>query len=267
MVSTTNECTRLIIAAKEKHLTRLSAKLEDLSTAPKSYWSILNRFLSNKKLPIIPPILLVDRVVSNFAEKTELFNSYFASQCTLVTNKSKLPSLEFKTGKRIEKITFTDDDINLIIKNLNVDKAYGWDNISIRMIKLCGKSIARPLSLIFQSILNDGVFPDDWKKIDIFPRHKKDSKNFIKNYRSISLLPIFSKVFERLIYISLYNYFSKTRVPVWFMPDDSCVANLLLITHEIYNSFDYNSSVDIRGVFLDISEAFDKVWHDGLIFE
>ena len=135
------------------------------------------------------------------------------------------------------------------------------------MIKPCGKSIARPLSLIFQSILNDGVFPDDWKKIDIFPRHKKDSKNFIKNYRSISLLPIFSKVFERLIYISLYNYFSKTRVPVWFMPDDSCVANLLLITHEIYNSFDYNSSVDIRGVFLDISEAFDKVWHDGLIFE
>ena len=149
------------IAAKEKHLTRLSAKLEDPSTGSKTYWSILNRFLSNKKLPIIPPILVDDRVVSNFAEKTELFNSYFASQCTPVTNKSQLPFLEFKTGKRIEKITFNDGDIYLIIKNLNVDKAYGWDNISIRMIKLCGKSIARPLSLIFQSMLNDGVFPDD----------------------------------------------------------------------------------------------------------
>ena len=51
------------------------------------------------------------------------------------------------------------------------------------------------------------------------------------------------------------------------MPGDSCVAQLLSITHEIYNSFDYNQSVDIRGVFLDISKAYDKVWHDGLIFK
>ena len=163
----------------------------------------LNRFLSNKNLPIIPPILVDDRVVSNFAKKTELFNSYFASQYTPVTNKSQLPSLEFKTGKKIEKITFTDDDIHLIIKNLNIDKAYEWVNISIRMIKLCGKSIARPLSLIFQSILNDGVFPDDWKKNNIVLCHKNDSKTLIKNYRPISLLPIFNKVFDRLIYNSL----------------------------------------------------------------
>ena len=52
-----------------------------------------------------------------------------------------------------------------MIKNLSVDKAYGWNKISIRMIKLCGKSIVRPLSLIFQSILNDGIFLDDWKKV------------------------------------------------------------------------------------------------------
>ena len=51
------------------------------------------------------------------------------------------------------------------------------------------------------------------------------------------------------------------------MPGDSCVAQLLSITHEIFNSFDYNPSVDIRGIFLDISKAFDKVWHDGLIFK
>ena len=51
------------------------------------------------------------------------------------------------------------------------------------------------------------------------------------------------------------------------MPGDSCVAQLLSITHEIFNSFDYNPSVDIRGIFLDISKAFDKVLHDGLIFK
>ena len=80
------------------------------------------------------------------------------------------------------------------------------------MIKLCGKSIARPLSLIFQSMLNDGVCPDDWEKSNIVPCHKKDSKSLIKNYRPISLLPIFSKVFERLVYNSLYNYFIQNKV-------------------------------------------------------
>ena len=57
LVNTANEYTRLIIAAKEKYLIRLSSKLEGPSTAPKTYWSILNRFLSNKKIPIIPPTL------------------------------------------------------------------------------------------------------------------------------------------------------------------------------------------------------------------
>ena len=51
------------------------------------------------------------------------------------------------------------------------------------------------------------------------------------------------------------------------MPGDSCIPQRLSITHEIFNSFDYNPSVDIRGIFLDISKAFDNVLHDGLIFK
>ena len=73
---------------KKKNLIRLSAKVKDPSIAPKTYWSILNRFLSNKKIPIIPPILVDDKVVSNFAEKAKVFNSYFVSQCTSVIYKS-----------------------------------------------------------------------------------------------------------------------------------------------------------------------------------
>ena len=163
LINTTNECSRLIIAAKEKNLIQLSAEFEDPSTAPKTYWSILNRFLSNKKIPIAPLILVNDTVVLNFAEKTELFNSYFASRCILVIHKNQLTSLEFKANERLEKITFTDDDINLITKTVSVDKVHGWDNISIRMIKLCGKSIA--LRSIFQSILYDGVFQMIGKKV------------------------------------------------------------------------------------------------------
>ena len=151
--------------------------------------------------------------------------------------KSQVPSLEFEASKRIEKITSTDDDINLIIKNLNIDKAHGWNKVSIRMVKLCGKSIVLPLNLIFQSILNDGVFPDDWKKSNVVPCHKKDSKNLIKNYRTNQPSSSLSKIFERLTYNSLYNYFIQntlfTKCQSGFMPGDSCVSQQLSITHEI----------------------------------
>ena len=93
----------------------------------------------------------------------------------------------------------------------------------------------------------------------------------IKNYRPISLLLIFNKVFEKLIFNSLFNYFIQnklfTECQSGFIPGDSCVAQLLSITHEIYKSFDCNPSYDIRGTFLDISKAFVKIWHKDLTFK
>ena len=75
------------------------------------------------------------------------------------------------------------------------------------MIKACDNLISLPLQIIFKSMINEGVFPKDWKKSNIVPVHKKESKNLITNYRLISLLPIFSKVFERLVFNALFNFF------------------------------------------------------------
>ena len=93
----------------------------------------------------------------------------------------------------------------------------------------------------------------------------------IKNCRPISLLLIFGKMFERVIYNSLFNYFQNNRLfppsQSGFLPGDSYIAELLSIIHKIQTAFDENSTVDVRGVFLVISKAFDKVWHDGIIFK
>ena len=92
-----------------------------------------------------------------------------------------------------------------------------------------------------------------------------------KNYRPISLLPVFGKMFQRVIYNSLFNYFQSNRLfTLWqsgVLPGDSCIAQLLSIILEIQTAFDENPTVDVRGVFLDLSKAFDKVWHDGIIFK
>ena len=78
-------------------------------------------------------------------------------------------------------------------------------------------------------------------------------------------------MFERVIYNSLFNYFQSNRLftpsQSGFLPGDSCIAQILSIIHEIQTAFDENLTVDVREVFLLLSKAFDKVWHDGIIFK
>ena len=110
-----------------------------------------------------------------------------------------------------------------------------------------------------------------WKKGNIIPVHKKESKNILKNYRPISLLPVFGKIFEKVIYNNLFSFFQENKF-LWdnrsgFRSGDSCISQLIAITHDIFKYFDGNPCLDTRGVFLDISKAFDKVWHDGLLYK
>ena len=85
----------------------------------------------------------------------------------------------------------------------------------------------------------------------------------VKNYRPISLLPIFGKMFERATYNSLLNYLHSNRLfstsESGFLLGDSCIAQFLSIIHQIQTAFDKNPFADVRGLFLDISKAFDKV--------
>ena len=152
----------------------MSAKLDNPKTVPKTYWSIINKFLSDKKTPIIPPVLVNGELVSDFKRKANLFNNYFASQCIPIKNGSKLPNFGSKTEKMLTSFDIQDDDIFPIIKNLNVDKTHGWDKLSIRMIKTWGNSITFSLKLIFKSIVIEGVFPEDWKQSNVVPIHKKE---------------------------------------------------------------------------------------------
>ena len=103
-------------------------------------------------------------------------------------------------------LSFSPSKLSKIIKELNPNKAHGQDNISIKMIQMCGESIITPLMLIIESSINSGQFPDSWKLGNVIPVHKKESKNVVKNYRPISLLPIFGKHSEKVIYNNLFEY-------------------------------------------------------------
>ena len=83
------------------------------------------------------------------------------------------------------------------------------------------------------------------------------------------MLPICSKIFERIIYNKTCNYLIDNNLisqnQSGFNRGDSCINQLISITHDILNSLD--EGLEVRGVFLDISKAFDKVWHKGLNYK
>ena len=105
---------------------------------------------------------------------------------------------------------------------------------------------------------DQSIFPSEWKKENVVPIHKKADKQCGRNYRPASLLPICSKVLERTIYNTMFTYFIENNLisenQSGFKPGDSCVNQLLAITHEIFPSVDDNC--EVRGVFHDISKSF-----------
>ena len=113
---------------------------------------------------------------------------FFAKQCSLITNSSKLPlHLHYLTDNRLSYVRFSQDGIAKIIQNLDPNKAHDHDNISIRMLKIYGSSIYKPLEMMFKQCIGTGVFPSEWKKGNIVSIHKKGDKQILKNYRPVSL--------------------------------------------------------------------------------
>ena len=223
---------------------------------------MLKIFLNNKKIPLIPPLFHENRFITDFKEKAELLNSFFSNQCSLLRNCSKLPAnLRYVTDKRLRTINFITDNIEKVIESLNSNKGHGHENISIRMLKICGNTICKLLELIFKLALTTGVFPSERKKGNIVLCYKKCDKQSIENYRPVSLLPVSGKFFERLIFNEMFSFFLANNLLApnqsGFKPGCSCINQLLSITHEIYSSFD--NGFEVRSVFLDISKAFDKV--------
>ena len=184
-------------SCKSKYYENISKKLCSKAIAAKYYWSLLKTMLNDKKVPCIPPIFHDNKFVTDFSKKADLFNSFFAKQCSIIENNSVLPSSTIPvTDQYLANIEFTKDDIKRIICKLDPNKAHGHDMISIRMLKVSGDAIIEPLFKIFKNCLKCGIFPDDWKKGNIVTIFKKGHKQNIKNYHPVSLLPIGSKIFR-----------------------------------------------------------------------
>ena len=201
---------------------------------------------------------------TNFKKKANLFNKYFSSKCNPLSNESKLSEDQtYITETKFSSFDIEDENIYKIIKTLDINRAHGHDEVSIRMLELCDKSIAKPLCIIFKNCKLKKAFPNPWKKANVVPIHIKGEKDLIKSYRPVSRVPILENFFKRLIFNSFLKCIDKNELfnpnQSGFRPFRSCVNELLFINHDFFSNCDCDTPKDIRAVFLDISKVFDKI--------
>ena len=192
-------------------------------------------------------------------------------QCCSVKTGSFLPKFQLRCDSIIENTEIDRQRALKLIRSLDSSKAQGCDNISIAMTKMCDAVIVEPLCMIFEKSLATGQYPSMWKKANIISVHKKGSRQCKSNYSPISLLPIFGKLFKKLLFDSMYNHLCTNGLisdqQSGFRPGDSTTNQLLSITHKIYTGFEESPSRETRAVFLNFSKAFDRVWHEGLLYK
>ena len=146
---------------KESYSYGLSVKLNNPQTSPKIYWSVIKSCYDGRKIPIIPPLSVNGKMITDFNEKANLFNKYFSFQCHPLPNDSKLPENQtYIKETKLSSFNIEDEDMYKTIRALDINKTHGHYEVSIRMLKLFDKSIIKTLSIIFNNCKRKNTFPN-----------------------------------------------------------------------------------------------------------
>ena len=190
-----------------------------------------------------------------------MFNTYFFSQF------SDRSSYDIEVDLRNDHHKFNDLefhalDVLLILKQTNSSKAAGPDGIDGILLKNCAASLAKPLTIMFNTSYVSGIIPEEWKLALVVPVHKKGEKDNVENYRPISLTSLVMKVFERCIQRELFAVCAPLLDPRQhgFVNYKSCTTQMIPFTNDLALALNNKSRSD--NVYFDFAKAFDSVSHD-----
>ena len=170
-------------------------------------------------------------------------------------------------GVSLKSIALTTDEVESVLKIVPVGKTSGPSGLSNRILRELSHELSIPYCSLFNQSFNTGSVPSSYKEANICPVPKKGDLSVLSNHRPISLLNSEDKVFERLIFEHFYNHLRDNNLfsslQSGFIPDDSTVNQLTFLYNVFCQALD--SGKEVRAVFCDISKAFDRVWHSGLL--
>ncbi len=257
----------MVSSAKSLHYDRVCKSLNETSSS-KNYWHILKQLLGRTVNNGIPTLTTQARIFDSDVLKSKLFLRQFSSKFKHDFVEDSVPNLQSRTEHSITNITVTSEKVRKLLQGLDSSKAGGEDGITNKMLKLVANSLDVPLCNLFNLFLSKGHFPSTWKLGIVVPIFKgKGSKCDPGNYRPVTLLNSVSKVFERSVYEVILNHLQRNNLlferQSGFLPGHDTQKQLIDIVHNILLNNEAGKAT--RGVFLDISGAFDSVPHYLLI--
>lgn len=261
-----NLVTKLIRTAKMDHLSNLTNKLTGCNSE-KEWWKLVKTICGTNQSTSIPALLSENETITCPRAKAELFNNFFANICNVdETNIPDVPDYE-PNDEVLNKIEISMQDVLDQLNQLDTSKATGPDGLGAKLIKNLKNELSVPIYILFKRSTESEVFPTCWKQANVIPIYKKGNRNEVGNYRPVSLLCIISKLLEKIVYKYTFNHVKSLITPdqSGFLPNHSTVTQLLELSHNMLKEMDEKKEMYI--LFCDISKAFDRTSHKGLLIK
>ena len=257
-----------------------STKFNDCKGDMKKTWSIINQIRGKHKRDIKPLFEINNKRITDRRIIANEFNKYFVSIAEKMNNDAQdgginvnnanIPTFTDYMSRSQESSIYlhdcTSDEIQTIIMDLECGKA---SDIPIKLIKRSAHVFTPTLAKYYNILMSAGRFPDDLKIGKISPIYKKGNEEFIENYRPVSTLPIFGKLFEKIIYSRLYSYCISKGIlnenQFGFRKAHSTSHAINFSIDEIRKSL--KNGEHVLGIFIDLSKAFDTINHSKLLMK
>ena len=255
-----------------------SKKFVDCKGDMKKTWSVINKIRGKNRREIKPLFVIDNQKITDRRIIANKFNEYFTSIAEKMNNEaynddtntdnSNSPSFTDYMGRWQESSIFlhecTDDEIMDIIHNLENGKA---SDIPIKLAKQSAHVVSPILRKYYNILMSAGKFPDILKVGKVLPIYKKNNEENLENYRPVSTLPLFGKIFEKVIYSRLYSFLIAKQIlnpnQFGFRKSHSTSHTLNFSVAEIRKSL--NKGDHVIGIFIDLSKAFDTIHHKKLL--
>lgn len=253
--------TRSAIKHKEQEIAK------HVKENPKIFW----KYVSSKtrtKSRIADLYMDEDKVSKTTCDKekamvfAEKFSSVFVKELDV-----DVPGISSKNVPSLDHVEITDDILKNILQKLKRNKSPGPDGIHPRVIKDMAENLIAPLKILFNSSLNEGVVPEDWRIAHITPIYKKGSRSDPGNYRPVSLTSVFSKLMEAVLREAIMEHMKRNNLfspkQFGFISGRSTVLQLIQVLDEWTEAIDEGDATDV--IYCDFMKAFDRVPHKRLM--
>ena len=265
-----NKVTKLIRDSKTMCNEKIANKLKSDTLSSKDWWTTLKTVISPNSKNSVPPLDKDGIIISDDLEKANALNDYFRDQTYIDDTDVELPNIaNYTVQSDLTLIQLSPNEIETVLKSLPIGKAAGPDGINNRILRELASELSIPFCSLFNQSLRTGVFPNCWKVSHVCPIHKSGERSKPSNYRPVSLLCNLEKSFERVVFKHFYNHLNANKILTslqsGFIPGDSTVNQLTYLYNTFCQALD--SGKEVRVVFCDVSKAFDRVWHEGLLLK